>query len=140
MTSTILLSLVLLISACAGSGDSSTTHSADSRPSVSGTVSYREPVTLPRDAVIEVSLLDVSLMDVAAKLISKQTITAEKAVPIPFKLHYDPQDIDQRMTYALQARILDRDDQLLFVTDTSYQVLTRGKPDRVNLVLKQIRR
>jgi putative lipoprotein len=115
------------------------TNSADNRPAVTGTVSYREPVALPQDAVIEVSLLDVSLMDVAAKLISKQTITPEQSVPIPFKLHYDPQDIDQRMTYAVQARILDGDDKLLFVTDISYQVLTRGQPDRVDLVLKHIR-
>jgi putative lipoprotein len=115
-------------------------NSADRRPAVTGTVSYREPVALPQDAVIEVSLLDVSLMDVAAKLISKQTITPDQALPIPFKLHYDPQDIDQRMTYAVQARILDGDDKLLFVTDISYQVLTRGQPDRVDLVLKHIRR
>jgi putative lipoprotein len=114
-------------------------NSAANRPAVTGTVSYREPIALPHDAVIEVSLLDVSLMDVAAKLISKQTITPEQSVPIPFKLHYDPQDIDQRMTYAVQARILDGEDKLLFVTDISYQVLTRGQPDRVDLVLKHIR-
>jgi putative lipoprotein len=116
------------------------TNSTDDRPAVTGTVNYRESVALPQDAVIEISLLDVSLMDVAAKLISKQTITPPQAVPISFRLHYDPRDIDQRMTYAVQARILDGDDKLLFVTDTSYPVLTRGQSDRVDLVLRYIQR
>jgi len=132
------ISLVFIISACANSSDPSMTESADNQSAVTGTVTYREKISLPQDAVIEVSLLDVSLMDVAAKLISKQTIKPNQPVPISFKLYYDPQDIDQRMTYAVQARILDGDNRLIFVTDTSYPVLTRGQSDRVDLVLKHI--
>jgi putative lipoprotein len=57
---------------------------------VTGSVSYRERIALPPDAVIQVSLLDVSLMDVAAKLISEQTIKPRHSVPVPFALEYHP--------------------------------------------------
>jgi len=101
---------------------------------VTGSVSYRERIALPPDAVIQVSLLDVSLMDVAAKLISRQTITPKHSVPVPFALEYKPQDIDERMTYAVQATIRSAG-KLLFTTDRSYPVLTRGNPDHVELIL-----
>jgi putative lipoprotein len=133
-----LTSLLLLISACAGGGKSPT-PAVETRPAVTGTVTYRERMLLPSDAVIQVSLLDVSLMDVAARLISRQEIRPAHAVPIAFTLPYDPEAIDERMTYAVQARI-SSGDRLLFITDTSYQVLTRGRPDHVDLVLKRVQR
>ncbi len=105
---------------------------------VTGSVSYRERIALPADAVIHVSLLDVSLMDVAAKLISEQTITPRHQVPIPFALEYDPQDIDERMTYAVRATIRSAG-KLIFTTDRSYQVLTRGNPGHTELILIRVR-
>ena len=101
---------------------------------VTGTVSYRERIALPPDAVVLVQLRDVSLMDVAAKLISEQIIMPEHSVPIPFSLPYAAQDIDERMTYSVFATIRSGD-RLLFVSDRSYQVLTRGSSDHVDLVL-----
>jgi putative lipoprotein len=126
--------LILLIAACGGR---SSTPAAEASAAVTGTVTYRERMLLPPDAVIQVSLVDVSLMDVPAKLISRQEIRPEHAVPIAFKLPYDPEAIDERMTYAVQARI-SSGDKLLFITDTSYQVLTRGQPDHIDLVLKRV--
>ena len=132
----LLTNLILLLSACAGS---SPMPGAGATAVVTGTVTYRERMLLPPDAVIQVSLLDVSLMDVPAKLISRQEIRPEHAVPVAFSLPYDPEAIDGRMTYAVQARI-SSGDRLLFITDTSYQVLTRGRPDHVDLVLKRVQR
>jgi putative lipoprotein len=137
MRSAVFSGLILLIAACAGSDTGSVSEVADNRPAVTGTVTYRERMLLPPDAEIEVSLLDVSLMDVAAKLISTQTIVPDHAVPIAFVLRYDPQDIDQRMTYAVRATIRSGD-RLLFVTDRSYTVLTRGQSSHVDLVLKRV--
>ena len=101
---------------------------------VTGTVSYRERIALPPDAVVLVQLRDVSLMDVAAKLIAEQVIKPEHSVPIPFSLPYSAQDIDERMTYSVFATIRSGD-RLLFVSDRSYPVLTRGNSDRVDLIL-----
>ena len=106
----------------------------DSEPMITGTISYRERIALPADAVVLVQLRDVSLMDVAAKLISEQTIKPEHSVPIPFALPYDAKDIDERLTYSVFASIRSGD-RLLFVTDRSYQVLTRGQSDHIELIL-----
>ena len=106
---------------------------ADSRV-VTGTVTYRERIALPAETIVHIQLLDVSLMDVSAKLITEQTLTLPHQVPIPFELVYRPLVIDERMTYAVRATI-SNGDQLLFVTDRSYPVLTRGRPEHIDLVL-----
>ena len=103
---------------------------------ITGSVTYRERIALPPDAVVRVALLDVSRMDVAATLIAEATIVAEQAVPIPFELVYDPAEIDPRLVYAVRATIL-RNDNYLFVTDTHYPVLTRGHGETADLVLKR---
>jgi len=131
-----LASLLLLIaSGSLQAGGTPTTQTANNSM-VTGTVSYRERIALPPDAVVLVQLRDVSLMDVAAKLISEQIIQPEHSVPIAFSLPYAAKDIDERMTYSVFATIRSGD-RLLFVSDRSYQVLTRGHPHHVDLILVQ---
>jgi putative lipoprotein len=101
---------------------------------VTGTVTYRERIALTPEAVVEVQLLDVSIADASAKLIAEQTIKPQHQVPIPFELTYDPAVIDERFTYTVRATIRERG-QLMFTTDRSYRVLTRGSPKHVDLVL-----
>ena len=126
---------LFLLGAC-DTADNDTMAVQQSSPSgkVNGTVSYRERIALPLDAVVDVVLLDVSRMDVAAETIAKQTIEPAGQVPVPFELVYDTAAIDPRMQYAVRATIK-RGDNLLFVTDRSYPVLTQGNPDSANLVL-----
>jgi putative lipoprotein len=102
--------------------------------SITGTVTYRERIALTPEAVVEVQLLDVSVADASAKLIAEQTIKPQHQVPIPFELIYDPAEIDERYTYAVRATIRERE-QMMFTTDRSYRVLTRGSPSHVDLVL-----
>ena len=131
-----LANLILLIATGAvQAGGTLATQTVDNLM-VTGTVSYRERIALPPDAVVLVQLRDVSLMDVAAKLISEQIIKPEHSVPISFSLPYAAQDIDERMTYSVFATIRSGD-RLLFVSDRSYPVLTRGNSDHVDLILVQ---
>lgn len=102
--------------------------------SVTGTVTYRERIALTPEALVEVQLLDVSVADASAKLIAEQTIRPQHQVPIPFELIYDPAEIDERFTYVVRATIRERG-RLMFTTDRSYRVLTRGSPKHVDLVL-----
>jgi putative lipoprotein len=102
--------------------------------SVAGSVTYRERIALTPEASVEVQLLDVSIADASAKIIASQTIQPEHQVPIPFELVYDPTEIDERFTYAVRATIRDGG-RLMFTTDRSYRVLTRGSPNHVDLVL-----
>lgn len=125
-----LAALVLLLGACSSVGGGVGSND----PVVSGTVTYRERIALPADAVVDVALLDVSRMDVAATVLAEKTIEPSHQVPIPFQLAYDPEAIDPRMSYAVRATIR-RGEHPLFITDRHYPVLTRGNGDHVDLVL-----
>ena len=105
---------------------------------VTGTVSYRERIELAPTAVIRVQLLDVSRADAAATVLGEQVIEAAgRQVPFTFEIHYDATQIDERMSYAVQARIEDGG-RLLFITDQRYPVITRGAPAEVNLLLRSV--
>jgi len=105
---------------------------------VTGTVSYRERIALPPAATIRVQLVDVSRADAPADVLGEQVIEAAgRQVPFAFEIPYDPARIDERMSYAVQARIEDGG-RLLFISDQHYSVITRGAPTTVNLLLKSV--
>ena len=103
--------------------------------SVSGTVTYRERIALTPGARLVVELRDVSLQDAAAPLIARQTIENPGQVPIAFKVEYSRSDINSRNTYAIQAEIIESDGRLAFINDTAYDVITRGNPSKVDMLL-----
>jgi putative lipoprotein len=110
------------------------------RTQVTGTVTYRERIALPPTAVIKLQLVDVSRADAPAVVLGEQLIEAAgKQVPFEFAIPYDPALIDERMSYAVQARI-EAGGQLLFINDQRHAVLTRGAPNHVDLVLKAVGR
>ena len=103
--------------------------------SVEGTVTSRERLALTPDASLVVELRDVSYADAAAPLIASQTISAPGKVPIEFRVEYNRDDVDPMSTYAISAKIVESDGRLAFTNDTAYEVITRGNPDRVDMVL-----
>jgi putative lipoprotein len=107
---------------------------------VTGTISYRERIALSPGDVIKVQLVDVSRADSPAVLLGEQVFEAgDRQVPFDFEIPYDPAGIDERMSYAVRARI-EREGRLLFISDRHYAVITRGAPTRVDLILKSIAR
>jgi uncharacterized lipoprotein YbaY len=113
----------------------------DLAAAVTGSVSYRVRRALPPDAVVRVRLDDVSLADAPAVLIGEQVFrAADRQVPLPFEVVYDPADIDPRHTYGVSARITDADGRLLFVSTTAHHVITRDDPSLgVEIVLDPVR-
>ena len=103
--------------------------------SVSGSVTYRERLALSPGAKLVVELRDVSYQDAAAPLIARQTINGPGQVPITFKVEYNRDDIDSRNIYGISARIIESDGRLAFINDTAYDVITRGKPSKVDMLL-----
>lgn len=102
---------------------------------VSGTVTYRQRSALPSTAILTVKLVDVSRADAASITIAEQRIeTAGKQVPISFDMAYDRSKIQERNRYAVQAEIRDGG-RLLFITDTSYSVITQGNPRSVEITV-----
>ena len=101
----------------------------NAKSEVTGTVTYRQRIALPEDAVLTVQIQDVSLADAPAQVIGEQVIKKPGQVPIPYKVEYRYRDIDDSHIYAMQARIEDADGKLLFINDASFPVLTQGNPD-----------
>ncbi|MQG70290.1 MAG: hypothetical protein FI707_16055 [SAR202 cluster bacterium] len=112
-------------------------ESAPATASITGTITYREKIALTPNAVIEVKLIDVSRADAPAVTIAEKIIEEPGQVPVSFEIEYDPADIDERFTYAVQARITESG-ELAFINDTTYGVITRDSPTHVDMVLVQV--
>ena len=105
---------------------------------VTGIVTYRERIALPPTAVIKVQLVDVSRADAPAIVLGEQiTQAAGKQVPFAFEIQFDPATIEANHSYAVQARI-EQDGKLRFISDRHYAVITRGAPNRVDIVLRSV--
>lgn len=102
------------------------------------TVSYRERIALPPDAVLELELLDTSRADAPSVRMSSQRFKLT-AVPRTVELPYDGALIDERLTYTVAAKILSRD-RVMFRSTTATPVLTRGAPASVELILEMMPR
>lgn len=135
----ILIGLLIATACQGGTGPSDAASEAPSGrepdASVRGTVTYRERLALTPGASLVVELRDVSHIDGAAPLIARQTISDPGPVPIEFEVHYSRQDINSGNTYGINARIIEADGRLAFANDTAYDVITRGNPDRVEMLL-----
>lgn len=106
--------------------------------SVTGSVTYRERLALSPGATLIVQLRDVSLQDAASILIAEQVIPNPGQVPIAFKIEYNRDNLNPRNTYAVNARIIESDGRLAFTNDTAYDVVTRGNPNKVNMLLVMV--
>ncbi|MGF1517671.1 MAG: YbaY family lipoprotein [Nodosilinea sp.] len=101
--------------------------------SVTGTVTYLPRIAMPPNAILEVQLVNVSRADAPAIILASQgAIFGGRQVPIPFELVYDPDQIEQRFSYAVQARIL-VEGQLRFISTTRFPVITQGHPTEVEI-------
>ncbi|MGH9459880.1 MAG: YbaY family lipoprotein, partial [Vicinamibacteria bacterium] len=100
---------------------------------VRGTVSYRERVALPPDAVVEVWITDVSPLILAQSLLAETTVSSGgRQVPIPFELRYDPSRVVADHDYAVKAAIRSAG-EILFATAAGTPVITKGNPTEVEL-------
>jgi putative lipoprotein len=134
----VLVATVLGMAACATSAPEAPKE-VKPLATLSGTVTYREPIELSPDAVVTVTLADVSRQDVAAKVLAEQIISNPGRSPIPFELSYDPDAIVANHSYAVQARI-EWEGRLLFINDTRHCVITRGCPSTLEVAVVPARR
>ena len=137
---TLLMALFIGLASCQAAterteGVSEVVSEHNTNDSISGTITYRERIALSSDATALFELRDVSLADAPAPLIASQTIHNPGQVPIKFKVPYNRDDIEPRRTYGITARIIESDGHLAFINDTAYDVITRGNPNRVDMLL-----
>ena len=108
----------------------------DAVSSVSGTLTYREDITLSPSAVAYVRLADLSDKREASKTIMQQEVRPDGQLPIPFTLSYKDKWINPSHKYAIDVRIVDKG-RLLFISNQQQPVITDGHSNTANVVLQR---
>lgn len=108
--------------------------SSQQQPNVSGTISIRQKVALPPDAVLTVTLSDASLADAPSRVLAQKAVRTEgKQPPYNFVLPYSQADIKPNARILLSSAIT-VNGQLMFITDT-VQTVINGGGNRADLLL-----
>lgn len=102
-----------------------------------GTVTYRERVALPLNAIVEIRLERLAEASAAAHVLATQSIaTASRQVPISFELRYRANRLDRQGRYGLRAEIRAANGRLLFESPAPEPVFEHGsEAELVRLVL-----
>ena len=103
---------------------------------IRGTATFRERMALPPGAVLEATLEDVSKADTKSEEIGRTRVWHPGNPPIKFEISYDSSRIDPNHQYAVRARIL-VDGKPFFITEQNYGVLSSGKGNTVELMLRR---
>ncbi|GGL82463.1 hypothetical protein GCM10011534_00680 [Pseudooceanicola nanhaiensis] len=98
------------------------------------TATYAGEAPIPEGAILAVELRDVSKADAPSVTLSLQMLTVA-GMPVTVALPYEDTLIDDRMTYAVAARLLSGD-TVVARTTTSNMVLTRDAGDSVEIALE----
>lgn len=102
---------------------------------ISGTVTYRERIALPPDAVLE-----IRIQDRAGDVLADTSFQPRAQVPITFAVEIPTARIDTSRAYALSARLEASEGRMAWETPSPEMVLTQGAPRQVDLVLQAERR
>jgi putative lipoprotein len=106
---------------------------------VTGSVSIRERIALPPGYVLRVELRDISRQDAPSEEISSVELRPRHQPPIRYSLRFDRRRINPASLYSVSARIL-IDRRLAFISDQINPVLTRGRPDSADIMLRSVGR
>jgi putative lipoprotein len=104
-------------------------------PALTGTVSVQEHIALAPDTQLRVRLEEVPRGDGPPQFIAETTIPRIGQPPVRFRIAIDPRWIDPKRNYMLTARI-EREEQVLFISDPPVRVLTGGNPSQVEIVVR----
>jgi uncharacterized lipoprotein YbaY len=107
-------------------------HPIDAR-TVRGTVNVRRAVTLPREAVLSVNLLDVTDR-LRTVVVRQRSYSNLGPLPIPYELVLDAGDIRAGRSYALSAEIT-VNGLASYRTSERYPVFQRENQGRVDMLL-----
>lgn len=122
------------------------TQPANTAPAVSsflditGSVSYRQRMALPPDAILVVRVQDTARAGAPARTLAEQRIElGGRQVPVAFSTTIDRDLIGKSARVTVSARV-ERRGKLLFVSDRAYPALRNGEPNPVDIQLKQVAR
>lgn len=108
---------------------------ANETAALDGTLTYRQRMALPKDALVVVRLVELSGGSSARAVASEHGFLAQGQVPIDFRLPYDPSLVSPEYSYGIEAYIF-VDGALWFMTAQPVAVLTQGAPDNAQVLLE----
>jgi uncharacterized lipoprotein YbaY/heat shock protein HslJ len=103
---------------------------------VTGMATYRERIALPPNAVLEATLEDVSKNGAPAEVIGRTRLEQPGQPPFPISIEFQPSRIIYGHTYSVRVRIT-VGDELMFITDQAYPVLTGGRGTQTPMMMLQ---
>lgn len=107
---------------------------------ISGSVSYRQRMALPPDAILVVRVQDTARGGARARPLAEQRIElGGRQVPVAFSTTIDRDLVGKSARVTVSARVESRG-KLLFVSDKAYPALRNGEPNPVDIQLKQVAR
>lgn len=110
---------------------------ANQKGILSGTVTYREPMALPPNALVKVLVWD-AVEPPSSAPVGETSFVAQGQVPLPFVLFFDPALIQASHTYGARASI-SVEGAVWFESEKPVPVLTGGAPMvEVELVVKRV--
>ena len=111
--------------------------SKNNQNTISGEVVYTKPITLTKEAVVKIQLLDISKHDEKTKVIAEKIIKDPGQMPITFEIQYNPDDILPINNYSLKVNIEDNG-SLLFTSDKMYPVINNGIAEGMKLKIVSV--
>ncbi len=108
---------------------------ANETAALDGTLTYRQRMALPKDALVVMRLVDVSGGSSATTVVSEHGFLAQGQVPIDFRLPYDPSLVSPGYSYGLEAYIF-VDGALWFMTPQPVAVLMQGAANDTQVLLE----
>jgi len=102
------------------------------RTIVTGTVSYRERIALPRRCVLSVELVELNRRGQRIRTVDSRRVAVGTLNTIAFELNYNARDIIPNRRYAVEARIRN-DARTIMQNRSTYYVLTDNAPSHVDI-------
>ncbi|MBI4333018.1 MAG: YbaY family lipoprotein [Chloroflexi bacterium] len=105
---------------------------------MTGTVTYREKISLRPNAEVHVSLFDLSEFDALHTVLGEQKfVTGGRQVPLPFEITYDSASVDRKLKYAVRATII-VEGRPSFTSVERYLVIMGGRPSFASIDLRAV--
>lgn len=131
----LLAAVVLPVLAGCAAGGAGSTPGRTAAGELQGSVTYRERIALPPDAVLDVRLVDPARRGLAAPIVARTAIATQgRQAPLPFTLHLAPPRVERGGSYSLQAHIRSGG-RVLFTSEKAVPVVGGTDPGRVELLL-----
>jgi len=102
-------------------------------PSITGTISLKDAITVPTGAMLAIRLVDTERSG-SSRVIVEQLVSRPDAFPFRFRLFYNPSSIDFARDYGVEVSVVESG-RTSWRSSEPAPVLTKRRPEVVDMVL-----